>query len=305
MASGIAALKGQSAIVTGGGSGINLAFAKLLVEVGVNVLIVDLALHSSAQTWIESHKTANDSQGRAVFLKTDVRVWSQLERTFEECLAQFGKGASIVVPGAGISEVSSNSFWEGCDTDDRYKILDINLAHPIKMTRLAIARWLDDQKRNGASSGISGTVVHVSSISGQLPGFVRPIYAASKHGINGFVRSLAPMQKACGIRVVGVAPGLTATPLVMSHPLTSITYDPRKDTILPPEELARAMMALVVETEKYQAGTILEVCDTEGRWREVSAFNDPGPQGPASGLSSGGKVVLDNLWKTLGIEPKL
>ncbi|KAJ6016223.1 15-hydroxyprostaglandin dehydrogenase, partial [Penicillium herquei] len=219
MASAIAALKGQSAIVTGGGSGINLAFAKLLVE-----------------TWIKSHERTNGGHGRAVFLRTDVRVWSQLERTFDECLAQFGKGASIVVPGAGIIDFSTNSFWEDCDTDDRYKILDVNLAHPIKMTR------------------IGGTVLLISSLSGQLPGLATPLYVASKHGINGFVRSLGPLQQACGIRVLELLPGqLTKTPLLVDHPLTFSIYDPRTDMILPPEELARAMMALVVETEKYQA----------------------------------------------------
>ncbi|KAJ5733714.1 hypothetical protein N7493_002500 [Penicillium malachiteum] len=147
------------------------------------------------------------------------------------------------------------------------------------MARLAITRWLDDKKRNGASNGICGTVFHVSSISGQLPNLTTPLYVASKHGINGFVHSLGPLQKACGIRVVGVAPGL----------------DPRKETILPPEELARAMMALVVESEKYKAGTILEVCDTEGRWREVSAFNDPGPQGPARPFSLCFDSAIDYL----------
>ncbi|KAJ5730569.1 15-hydroxyprostaglandin dehydrogenase [Penicillium malachiteum] len=281
MASGIEALKGQSAIVTGGGSGINLAFTKLLVDVGVNFLIADLSLHSSAQTWIKLHETTNGSHGRA-----------------------FGKGASIVVPGAGVFDHSTNSFWEDYDTDYRYKILDVNLAHTIKMTRLAIARWLDDRKRNGASSGICGTVVHISSISGQVPSLATPLYVASKHGINGFVRSMGPLQQACGIRVVGVAPGLTETPLLVDHPLTFSIYDPRTDMILPPEELARAMMALVVETEKYQAGTILEVCDTEGRWCEVSVFNDPGPQGPASKMS-GGKAVIDDLWKSLGLKAKI
>ena len=53
-----------------------------------------------------------------------------------------------------------------------------------------------------------------------------------------------------------------------------------KDFFLPPEEVAKAMMALVTDA-KYPAGTVLEVGDIGG-WREVMLFNDGGPQGPAT-----------------------
>ncbi|KAJ5116140.1 hypothetical protein N7456_000488 [Penicillium angulare] len=303
MASTTAFLKGQAAIVTGGGSGINFSFVKLLVESGVNVLIADIALYPSTKTWLESHNP-DETGSRVEYLQTDVRDWSQLERTFDVCIAQFGKCPDIVVPGAGVFDLPKNAFWEDVDKDGHYNLLDVNLVHPIKMTRLAIKHMLEAKKAKGDKPGICGTIVHVSSIAAQTPALLIPLYSASKSGVNSFVRSMANLQDVCGIRVVGVAPGMTSTPLMVDDPVTLSLFDPERDTLLPPEELARAMLSLVVDTDKYAAGTILEVCDTEGRWREVSNLNDPGPQGPGSTIS-GGKDIAYGIFKTLGVGPKI
>ncbi|KAJ5679506.1 hypothetical protein N7462_007750 [Penicillium macrosclerotiorum] len=301
MATGRSSLKGQAAIVTGGGSGINLAFSQLLVEFGCNVLIADLGLRPEAHEWIKAtENSGNANLGRPFFLKTDVTDWSQLERTFTECIARFGQSPTIVVPGAGIFDLSTKSFWDDCDTDSRYKVLDVNLTHPIKMTRLAIRHMLD-AKNNTGHAGVYGTIIHVSSITAQLASMITPLYAASKHGISSFVRSMAPLQEAAGIRVVGVAPGTVATPLMTEHAATASLLNLKRDFLLPPEELARAMMALVLDIKRYKAGTILEVCDIEGRWREVSLLNDPGPQGPASNITGSKRAVVNDIWKILGL----
>lgn len=71
--------------------------------------------------------------------------------------------------------------------------------------------------------------------------------------------------------------------------------------MLPPDEVARAMIALIVDHERYESGTVLEICDVEGRWREVSLLNDPGPQGPASKTSKKGQAAED-VWRLLGVE---
>lgn len=81
-------------------SGINLAFAKLLVENGCNVLIADLALRPEAQVLAEKH---SKGQGRVVFQQTDVTDWIQLERMFEVAEREFGE-IDVVCPGAGVYE---------------------------------------------------------------------------------------------------------------------------------------------------------------------------------------------------------
>jgi len=83
-------------------------------------------------------------------------------------------------------------------------------------------------------------------------------------------------------RVVG-------SPLYTDHPETMKFLDLSKDFLLPPEEIAKAMFALLTEA-KYKAGTILEVCDI-GNWREVGLLNDSGPRGPASTTSNKAEAI--------------
>ena len=272
--------------------GINLAFAKALYNEGCNVLIMDVGLHQDAVSWLDSIKDAPSST-KVEFYKSDVSKWTELEKVFDVYAERFGGVPYIVCPGAGIYEpvslflqVSSvmptecanfrstskshNGFWKDDDTDDHYKVLDINLIHPIKMSRIAIRRML--------SSNSLGIICCVSSIGAQKAGIVTPLYQASKHGISSFVRCMADLYKLSGIRVVGVAPGIIKTPLYTDHPEAG-KFLAEEDFALPPEEVARGMVAVCLDP-KYVPGTILEVADPDS-WREVKLLNDPGPQGRA------------------------
>lgn len=215
-------LADKIALVTGGGSGINLAFVRLLHNVGCKILIADIGLHAEAQKWLDSldndvdenekdksSRRNGDNTAKPVFQRTDVTDWGQLERAFEVCRDTFGDVPDIVVPGAGIYEPNSNTFWDDVDTDSRYKVLDVNLVHPIKASRLAIRYMVEAGKagKAGKKGGVGGAIVHTSSIAAQRSSIVTPLYQASKHGISSFVRGMAPLQELAGIRVVGVAPG--------------------------------------------------------------------------------------------------
>ncbi|KAG4434648.1 hypothetical protein IFR05_009853, partial [Cadophora sp. M221] len=152
-------VSGRTALVTGGGSGICLEFTKLLLANNCNVLIADLQLLPEAEALISS--TSGSSNGvngsgsgkaRAVFQKTDVTDWAQLEKAFERVVSEFGE-LHLVCPGAGIFEPSWSNFWHpktGQDTTETntYKTLEINLTHPIRCTQLA----LDVFKRQQSSS---------------------------------------------------------------------------------------------------------------------------------------------------------
>ena len=94
-------------------------------------------------------------------------------------------------------------------------MLDINLAHPIRATQLAISHFLAADPP--ASFKSPKTVIHVSSIAGLTSLLPPPIYNATKHAINGFVRSLAPLEAKLRTRVATVAPGVVKTPLWTEH----------------------------------------------------------------------------------------
>ncbi|KAJ5723582.1 hypothetical protein N7488_001617 [Penicillium malachiteum] len=280
-------VKGRTAIVTGAGSGINFAFAKLLAENGCNVLIADLALRPEAKVLVEKHSSG---PARVVFQKTDVSDWTQLERMFEVAEKEFGE-IDIVCPGAGVYEPHWSNFWrppgsapsKDSPSGGRYALVDINVTHPIRATQLAIAHFL---KHRG--NGRPKHIVHISSIAGQNATFSAPIYVATKHAISGLVRSLAKLEE-IGIRVTAVAPGVIKTPLWTDHPEKLKMIDTSADAWVTPEEVGEVMLALVQQDQvsevigdrsgrgtQYQVkgGIILEVSKTV---REVKQFNDEGP----------------------------
>lgn len=179
---------GRTAIVTGAGSGlafsilvvsryvltlitgINLAFAQLLLSRNCNVIFADLSLRPEAQ------KTVDETGSKAVFVKTDVTKWDQLTAMFDVADKEFG-GADVVClfpswkglcysqadddrkvcPGAGIYEPTWSNFWNppgSASSKDQihgtasegvghYALIDINVTHPIRTTQLALSRWLN------------------------------------------------------------------------------------------------------------------------------------------------------------------
>ncbi|OJJ57088.1 hypothetical protein ASPSYDRAFT_59491 [Aspergillus sydowii CBS 593.65] len=306
-------VQGKTAIVTGAGSGINLSFAKQLLENGCNVLIADLGLRPEAQALVDQY-TSNGP--RAVFQKTDVTVWMQLEQMFQVAEKEFGE-IDIVCPGAGVYEPHWSNFWRPPGSEvsrdardsDRYSLIDINITHPIRTTQLAISHFL----RHGTDSTRHKAIVHISSIAGQNPSLAAPIYSATKHAISGFVRSLAKLDGRCGIRVTAVAPGVIKTPLWTDHPEKLKMVDDGKDAWVTADEVATVMLALVQQDRVSEVigdkeakegetvypvsgGTVLEVSKTV---RSVLPYNDPGPGTRPGNTASTTASVENEAWELL------
>ncbi|KAL1302252.1 hypothetical protein AAFC00_002674 [Neodothiora populina] len=274
-------VEGKSAIVTGAGSGINYCFARLLLSRGCSVLLADLSLRPEAQSLIEQYSEIASNKPRAVYVKTDVADWKQLQTMFEVADQEFGD-VDIVCPGAGIFEPHWSNFWHppGSEasrdqtSESRYALLDINITHPIRTTQMAIAYFLSPSRGAKVTRTHPKWIVHVSSIAGQNAGLPTPLYYASKHAISGFVYSLASLEERLGIRVNGVAPGIIKTPLWTDHPEKSKLFDDSQDEWATPEEVAEAMLACIVD-EDLPGGTILEV--GKNHRRKVPLHNNPGP----------------------------
>lgn len=246
-----------------------------------------------------------------MFVKTDVVNFDQLEHMFAVADEEFD-GVDIVCPGAGVFEPLWSNFWvppgsakskdalHGTKTEGlgHYATLDINITHPIRCTQLAISKWLNpspDSKSGKVSPSNPKRVIHISSIAGQAPGFMTPLYHASKHAISGFIRSLADLEPALGIRVAGVAPGLVKTPLWTANPEKMRVVDPEQDQWIEPEEVAECMLRCVVD-EEIPGGSVMEVL--KNSFRKVGWKNDPGPQGPGSG-ASGRQINITEIFDWL------
>ena len=253
------------------------------------MLFADLALRPEAEAVVKKYQ----SSPKAIFQKTDVTSWAQLDVMFKAAIDNFGQ-IDIVCPGAGVFEPPFSNFWippgtKGSkDTADgnRYTSLDINITHPVRVSQMAISHFLAASPPSSSSNPKS--IIHIASMAAESAALPFPLYYAAKHAVFGFVKSLADLQDQFGIRVGAVLPGIVKTPLWMDHPekLKVVRQEGEgRDEWVTPEETAEVMLALVKDNEILSetggekipivGGTCLEVLSKYVR--DVPIWNNVGP----------------------------
>lgn len=166
---------------------------------------------------------------------------------------------SIMAISIGIDSPAQtwSNFWTDTETDG-YKSLEINVSGLIKGTRMAIRDQITRSKgHSSTNSGTTGVIINISSLAARGPLFNQPLYCTSKAAVSMFTKSLAPLHKEFGIKVVAVAPGMTMTPLWSDHPEKMKAISP-DDALSSPQEIAQGMLDLI-EDGNYEGGTVLEV----------------------------------------------
>lgn len=201
-------LKGATAIVTGGASGLGEACVRRFVAGGANVVIADLNE--------ERGQAVSAELGAAVrFVKTDVSNEDDPEKCLQTALEAFG-GVHILVNCAGIATAQRTVGREGpMPLNDFTKVIKVNLIGTFNMIRVIGAKMMD-QEANAA--GERGVIINTASVAaydgqiGQVP------YSASKGGIVGMTLPLAREFSKFGIRVCTIAPGIMDTPMMQGLP---------------------------------------------------------------------------------------
>jgi len=193
-------LEGRRAIVTGAGNGIGWAVALKLAAEGARVGCIDVNQAAAAQV----AAAIGEAAGAAVALAADVADEAQVERAVTEAEEAFG-GLDMVVANAGILLAGQDDRADRLDVGVWRRVLDVNLTGMFLTCKHGIRALL----RNGA-----GAVVCTASptgLFGLAPGL--DAYSSSKAGVYGLIRVLANDYAAEGIRVNGVIPGYTDTPM--------------------------------------------------------------------------------------------
>ena len=189
----------RSAIVTGGGSGIGEATARVLAESGAAVLVVDLA---------EEHAKAvadgiTSQGGSAAALVGDVSDEAFAQVMVEEA-GRLGP-LKIAVNNAGIGGPSASVA--DLPTEAWLKVMDVNLNAVFYGMRAQIPAMI-------AAGG--GAIINMASILGSVGFASSAAYVTTKHGLLGLSKNAALEYAAQGVRVVTVGPGFITTPLVES-----------------------------------------------------------------------------------------
>jgi NAD(P)-dependent dehydrogenase (short-subunit alcohol dehydrogenase family) len=227
----------KRAVVTGAGSGIGRAVARRLAAEGAEVLGIDLAAAPLAEALA-------DFAG-ATWVAADVQS--------DECLVAIdGYGPyDVLVNGAGI--LRRHAFVDH-SLEDWQRTLDVNVRAPFRLARQFAADHI--------SRGAGGAIVNVCSIESFVALPEHAAYTASKTALLMLTRALALELAPKGIRVVGVAPGVTETGMnadVRSRPDAA----DKLRCAIPlgrfgkPEEIAAVVAFLASDEASYLTGTVV------------------------------------------------
>jgi NAD(P)-dependent dehydrogenase (short-subunit alcohol dehydrogenase family) len=199
-------IAGQAALVTGGGSGIGADVARHLASLGAKVAVLDVNTEGAAAL-------AKEIGGIAV--ACDVSKADAAEKAIAEARAAHGP-ARILVNVAGILIPGRILGKEGpLDLAKFSKVIEVNLIGTFNMMRLAAA---DMATTDPLADGERGVIVNTTSVAAYEGQIGQIAYAASKAGIVGMTLPAARDLARNGIRVLAIAPGLVATPMMLNLP---------------------------------------------------------------------------------------
>src|SRR5260370_29355761 len=199
-------VEGQEAMVSGGASGLGRAPAKALAEAGVKVAILDVNEAAGAEA-------ARELGGFAI--GTDVTDAASAEAAFAAARKQHGP-ARIAVNCAGIGTAGRIVGREGAMPLDAFRrVIEVNLIGSFNVMRLAAAEMSSLDPLEDGERGIIVSTASVAAYEGQIG---QAAYSASKGGIVSLTLPAARELARHGVRVVAIAPGLFATPMLQGLP---------------------------------------------------------------------------------------
>jgi glucose 1-dehydrogenase len=202
---GLAGLEGKNVLVTGGSSGIGQAIAVRFAEYGASVAINYLHDPEEAKgTEEQVHACISKVRNHGVkdvLVKGDVSDEKDVVRMIGESVEGLG-GLDILVNNAGI-QISQPSDQLSGEQFDR--VIGVNLRGAFMCAREMIKHLLGEGKQ--------GSIVNISSVHQIIPKPDYLSYSTSKGGMQNLTRTLALEYADRGIRVNGVGPGATVTPI--------------------------------------------------------------------------------------------
>ncbi len=239
-------IEGKTAIVTGGSRGIGRAIVELLAAEGADVTFFYRDNAAAAADVV----AAGRARGAAIAaLQVDIRDSVACAAAVDGVAERRGR-IDILVNNAGITRDNALAAF---DDDDVAAVLDTNVTGVFNVTR-AVVPYMTSQR--------AGTIINLSSVSGDKGGRGQTNYAASKGAINAFTRALAVELAPRKIRVNAVAPGMIETD--MSADVREQSGDEALKKILlrrygKPEEIAYAVRFLASTYASYVTGQVLSV----------------------------------------------
>ncbi len=199
-------VSGLSAVVTGGGSGLGAETARHLAAAGAKVTVLDLSAEAAA---------AVGAEVGGLGIACDVASAEQAEAAMAQAREAHGP-TRVLVNCAGIAPAKRIVGRNGpMPLEDFETVIRVNLIGSFNLLRLAAADMVGAEP---LAEGERGVIISTSSIAAGEGQVGQAAYAASKAGINGIMMPAAREFAKVGVRVLTIAPGLIATPLLLNMP---------------------------------------------------------------------------------------
>ncbi|MEM7030684.1 MAG: SDR family NAD(P)-dependent oxidoreductase [Chloroflexota bacterium] len=240
-------LSGKVVLITGAGSGIGAATAKMMAASGAQVVITGIPTLGIQAVYEEISALGHS----ALAIPTDVTVPSQIKDAISKTVEAFGQ-LDIVIPNAGIQLHDSDVNLHALPDAVWDQTHAVNYRGVYLTAKYGLAQFM--------SQGKGGVIVIVASVTALSGMSANPAYMTGKHGLLGLNRYIAVHYGQYGIRCNAVCPGaLEQTPNHDIHPDPSGRFD-RLTTRIPlgrlgrPEDIAPFITFLASPAAAYANG---------------------------------------------------
>lgn len=249
---------GKIALITGAAQGLGEASARMLAKEGARVAITDLNIEGAQKIADSINETR---KGAAIAIKHDVTQEEQWVHALSETRKAFG-GLHVLINNAGISagtDIEATSF------EDWKRVHEIDLDSVFWGCKLAIPLMAKTVKE----TGLGGSIVNISSISGIIAGHNMAAYNSAKAAVRHLSKSVALYcaRKGYGIRSNSVHPVFIATPILeplvqrfgRDEAYAKLGRQVPLGKIGEPDDIAYAVLYLASDESKFVTGAELKV----------------------------------------------
>lgn len=221
-------LSNKTAAITGAASGIGLACARIMIEQGANVVLIDRAEDSL-------NSICDDLGDKAIPLTLDLLDPEKVSNLSDSIYELVG---DLDIFHANAGAYVGGPAAEG-DADEWDRVLNLNINATFRCVRSILPRMITRK---------SGDIIFTSSIAGVVPVVWEPVYTASKFAVQAFIHATRRQVSEHGIRMGAVLPGPVVTALLDDWPKAKMEEALANGSLMQPREVAEAVLFMLTRS---------------------------------------------------------